>query len=195
MLIKRCLDIVLSFAGLMILSPVLVVIALLIRLTSKGPVIFKQERIGKDGQPFFIYKFRSMRVDTEAERKFDFSKDADRVTAIGKFIRRTKLDECPQIVNVLTGDMSIVGPRPTVQTVVAQYTEDERGRLCVRPGLTGLAQTNGNIHLSREEKIHYDMAYIENWSLWLDIKIIFKTIAVMICGERQFLKNRAGEGK
>ncbi|MFS0645403.1 sugar transferase [Siminovitchia sp. 179-K 8D1 HS] len=186
--IKRLIDIFGSSIGLLIISPVLIIAALLIKLTMPGPIFFKQERVGKNKKLFYILKLRTMKVDKEAEENLDFSKDKDRLTAVGKILRRTKVDELPQLINVLVGDMSLVGPRPTVMKQIEGYTDFQLQRLNMRPGMTGLAQVNGNITLPWEQRIEYDIEYIRNFSIVLDCKIFFKTIAIVLFGEEKFKK-------
>lgn len=175
--IKRIFDIAVSLSAIIFLAPVLVIIAVAIVLTGKRPVIFKQERAGKDGSPFVFYKFRTMRADVDP---FGASPKADsdpRLTRVGKFLRECSLDELPQLFNVLKGDMSIVGPRPLYMAQMAEWNERQKKRLLVKPGLTGLAQISGRGALTREEKLELDVKYVETASLWLDLKIVLVTIA------------------
>lgn len=183
---KRTIDVLGSGLGILILAPMLILIVVLIKLFMPGPVFFKQERVGKQGKLFEILKFRTMKVDNDAEKNHDFSKDAERLTVLGKILRRIKVDELPQLLNVFVGDMSLVGPRPTVQEQVEKYTDRQKKRLDMRPGMTGLAQVNGNIALEWEERIEYDLKYIEKFSILLDIKILFKTVFIVIFGEEKF---------
>lgn len=188
--IKRLIDILVSSIGLILVLPVFIIVALLIKFTTPGPIFFKQERVGKNKKSFQIYKFRTMKVDKEAEDNLDFSKDRERLTPFGKLLRRTKIDEIPQLYNVLKGDMSLVGPRPTVKKQVDKYTEYEMRRLDMKPGMTGLAQVNGNITLPWEQRIEYDIEYIRNFSIIMDLKILFKTVAIVIFGEDKFKKTK-----
>jgi exopolysaccharide biosynthesis polyprenyl glycosylphosphotransferase len=191
---KRVMDVVLAGLALVALMPLFAIVALLIKLSSKGPVLFRQEREGIDGKPFDVFKFRSMRVeDCDFSGVLQTSKDDPRCTPIGRFIRRTSVDELPQLFNVLRGDMSLVGPRPHVagmlaagvpyRTLVPFYD----ARLSMRPGLTGWAQANGlrgstvSVTASRA-RIEHDVAYVQNFSLWLDIKIILMTIRTEFFG-------------
>ncbi len=194
LLFKRALDLTLTVVGLLIGWPILVLIALLIRLDSPGPVIFSQTRIGKNGVPFTIYKFRTMRQGAEAEKaqlmalnegeeRLFKIKDDPRVTRVGRFLRKTSLDELPQFWNVLRGEMSIVGPRPQVPSEVELYLEWHRLRLQVLPGITGMWQVSGRSDLGFDEMALLDIWYVENWTPWLDIKIILKTIAVALTGK------------
>lgn len=184
--LKRTGDMLGSGLGIIVLSPFFFVVSLLIKIFMPGPVLFRQQRIGKNGKEFYILKFRSMKVDIQAETAHDFTKDAERLTRLGKVIRRTKIDELPQLINVFRGDMSLVGPRPTVKEQTDKYNEFQRQRLKMRPGMTGLAQVNGNISLTWDERIEYDVDYVTNFSVLLDLEILFRTIAVVICGEDKF---------
>lgn len=181
--IKRAFDICASFLAivLLIVIPVLIVIPLLIRLTSKGPAVFSQERVGKDGKVFKIYKFRTMRIPEDSlDQNGNMLEPKQRITKVGKFLRMTSLDELMQLFNVLNGTMSIIGPRPTLPYQVEKYTPEQLRRLDMRPGVTGWAQVNGRNDLSWTEKIEYDVEYIDKFSLWMDIKILFKTVAVVL---------------
>lgn len=188
--LKRMFDVVVSVAGLIILSPVFVVTVVLIKITMPGKIFFRQERVGKDKTVFHILKFRSMKEDRQAEESHDFSKDAERMTRTGNILRRLKIDELPQLWNVLIGDMSLVGPRPTVIEQVEQYNEFQMRRLDMRPGMTGLAQVNGNVSLSWDERIAYDVQYIERFSVFMDFAILCKTVLVVLLGEQKFKKER-----
>ncbi len=188
--LKRFFDIVLSVLFLLILSPLILVFILLMEMTMPGPVFFKQLRVGKNGKVFTILKLRSMKVDRVAEESHDTSKDQDRMTGLGKVMRRIKIDETPQLINVLTGSMSMVGPRPTFKEQVEAYNEKQRHRLDMRPGMTGLAQVNGNVALSWDERIEYDLQYIERFSVILDIRILIKTVLVVLFGEQKFKKRK-----
>ena len=189
--IKRCVDFIGSGIGLIIISPILILTVVLIEIFMPGPVFFKQQRVGKKGKVFNILKFRSMKVDKEAEKNHDFSKDEERKTPFGNLIRRIKIDELPQLINVFRGDMSLVGPRPTVKEQTDLYNDYQRQRLNMRPGMTGLAQVNGNISLTWDERIDYDVEYVTNFNILLDLKILMKTVAVVILGEDKF-KNPKG---
>ena len=191
---KRAFDILCSFLGLTVLSPVLLVVSVLVAVTSPGGVFFRQERIGKDGRPFRIFKFRSMRKDN-AGLKITTGNDS-RITPVGRFLRKSKIDELPQLINVLVGDMSFVGPRPEVADYVNLYTPYQRQVLLVRPGITGLASIrfrNENDLLTASDdpnrtyveqimprKIDLDLEYIPHASVFYDIKLIFQTFAVVI---------------
>lgn len=188
--VKRTVDVLGSGIGLLAISPLLMVTGILIKIIMPGPVFFRQQRVGKNRKLFDILKFRSMKVDREAERTLDFSRDAERVTPFGRLIRRLKIDELPQLINVFKGDMSLIGPRPTVKEQVDLYTPRQMHRLDMRPGMTGLAQVNGNTALSWEDRIEYDLEYIKKYSLLLDLKILVKTVLVVICGEEKFKKKK-----
>ena len=172
--IKRLLDIVLSGGALLALSPVLLVTALLVRSRLGSPVIFRQARPGKDGEIFHLYKFRSM-TDARDERG-ELLPDDVRLTSFGKKLRSLSLDELPELVNILKGEMSIVGPRPLLVKYLPLYTERQSHRHDVRPGLTGWAQVNGRNAISWEEKFELDLWYVEHISFWLDVKIVFMTV-------------------
>jgi len=174
---KRLFDIILSLPAAVILLPVFVFIALAIKLTSKRPAIFKQERAGKTGRPFTFYKFRTMKADIDPFGPSPKADNDPRLTRVGKFLREYSLDELPQLFNVLKGDMSIVGPRPLYMAQMAEWNERQKKRLLVKPGLTGLAQISGRGELTREEKLELDVKYVETAGFWLDIKIILATIA------------------
>lgn len=179
-MIKRAVDIVGSLAGIVITSPLMLMAAALIKLTSPGPVIFKQERVGLHNKPFFMYKFRSMELQPPSKEKSAWTiKNDPRVTGVGRFLRKTSLDELPQLFNILKGEMSLVGPRPERPLFVEKFKEEIPRYMVkhqVRPGLTGWAQVNGlRGNTSIRKRIEYDIFYIENWTLWFDIKIIFMT--------------------
>ena len=191
--VKGIFDRVGGLGLLFFFSPLLVVIAALVRLApnGRGPAIFRQERIGKNGKPFVLYKFRTMHVDAEARlaelralnetdgELFKMRKDP-RVTSVGRWLRRFSLDEIPQLINVVKGDMSLVGPRPPLAREVAGYPADMRRRLVVKPGLTGLWQVSGRSDLSWEESIRLDLTYVENWSLAMDLAILARTVSAVV---------------
>ena len=183
-LIKRLLDFAVSLVGLIILLPLFAVIAIAIKIDDRGPVFFRQERAGKDGRIFQIYKFRSMEVGAEHKGAGVFVEENDpRITRVGKFLRHTSFDELPQLINVLKGEMSLVGPRPTLPYQVERYDARQRKRLTVKPGITGWAQVNGRNALTWPERIELDLWYVDNWSLWLDLKILWRTFLTIIRGE------------
>lgn len=193
---KRFFDIVLSLTALIVLSPVLLIVAVLVRVKLGSPVIFHQERPGKDEKIFRLYKFRSMlpaqtregRILTDEERlemlnrgqECEILSDEERLTGFGQFLRASSLDELPELWNILKGDMSIVGPRPLSILYLPYYTEEERKRHHVLPGLTGLAQVNGRNLASWEERFRYDVEYVETVSLLLDIQILVRTVLVVL---------------
>ncbi len=190
-LVKGVFDRLVAAAALIVLAPLLGAVAVAVRVTSPGPALFRQRRVGRDGAEFTILKFRTMRRDAEA-RKVELVSDADgvlfkvrrdpRVTPLGAALRRYSVDELPQLINVLRGDMSLVGPRPPLPEEVARYGDDVRRRLVVRPGLTGLWQVNGRSDLSWEESVRLDLRYVENWSLMLDLQILWKTWSAVARG-------------
>jgi lipopolysaccharide/colanic/teichoic acid biosynthesis glycosyltransferase len=173
---KRGLDIFIALAAMVILSPVLVAIGITIRLSSKGPAVFKQQRAGKNGRPFIFYKFRTMTLDVDPFGPSPKSGQDQRLTKVGKFLRESSLDELPQLFNVLKGDMSIVGPRPLYLSQIPEWSERQKKRLLVKPGLTGSAQIQGRAELTREEKLELDVKYVENAGLLTDIRIMLLTI-------------------
>ena len=181
--VKRLVDIVLSAVLLVALLPVMIVIGVAVKATSPGEIIFRQQRGGRGGRPFMIYKFRTMAHDPLwSSRTTRVYEDDPRITRVGKLLRRMSLDELPQIVNVLLGDMSFVGPRPDLLHHVERYTPDQRHRLEVRPGITGWAQVAGRNDLSWDERIALDAEYLQDWSLRRDIAIVAKTAAVVLSG-------------
>ncbi len=188
LVLKRIVDLFVSALGLIFFLPLMITVAIMIKITMPGPVFFKQERVGRDKKVFDILKFRTMKVDKEVEKSLDFSRDEERLTKIGKILRRTKIDELPQLLNVLMGDMSLVGPRPTVMIQVEEYTPLQMNRLHMKPGMTGLAQVNGNNSITWEQRIEYDLQYIKNYSILLDMKILIKTVGIIIFGEEKFKK-------
>lgn len=191
--IKRLFDVCSSFALMLalIVIPVLIVIPIMIKLTSKGPAVFTQERVGKDGKVFKIYKFRTMLIPEESyDEEGNPLEPVQRITKVGKLLRKTSLDELMQLFNVMNGTMSVIGPRPTLPYQVENYTEEQKRRHEMRPGITGLAQINGRNDLSWTEKIEYDITYIDNFSLWLDIKILFKSVLTVLKKDGiEFTKN------
>jgi len=206
-MMKRGMDIAGSLMALLIFSPLFVVIALLIKLTSKGPMLFRQDRIGQYGKSFSFLKFRSMYVNNDASKHQEYVKqliagqaarkggdglsegvfkltDDPRITRVGKFLRRTSLDELPQFFNVLIGDMSLVGPRPPIAYEVEAYDLWHRRRLLeAKPGITGLWQVNGRSRVEFDEMVRLDLQYAKTWSPWLDLKILARTPKAMVAGE------------
>lgn len=179
-MIKRIIDITITLPSIIILLPVLAVIAIAVKLSSKGPVVFRQQRAGKGGKPFTFYKFRTMKTDVDPFGPSPKSDGDPRLTKTGKILREYSLDELPQLFNVLKGDMSLVGPRPLYMEQMKEWTERQKKRLFVKPGITGLAQISGRGALTREEKLELDVKYVERASLWLDLKIILITIAQVL---------------
>jgi exopolysaccharide biosynthesis polyprenyl glycosylphosphotransferase len=187
--VKRSLDIGVTSVALIVTAPLMIGIALAVRLTSPGPVLFRQRRVGEQERDFTILKFRTMVVGAHAQRDgldneadgllFKMRRDP-RVTRVGRFLRKTSLDELPQLFNVLRGDMSLVGPRPALPEEAARYAESQRGRLRVKPGVTGLWQVNGRHDLAFEDYVRYDLFYVENWSLTMDLYILAKTIPALL---------------
>ena len=182
---KRLFDILLSLFGIIISFPIMIIVAIAIKLDSKGPAIFKQERIGLYGKTFKVWKFRSMSVNNDVH---DFSKK-DQHTKVGTFIRKTSLDELPQLFNILFGKMSFIGPRPWIPDYYKNMTDEQKHRTDVRPGLTGLAQAKGRNNISIFDKINYDLEYIDRFGIVEDIKIVFLTIKTV------FSKEGADAGK
>jgi len=176
-LLKRTFDVLIASFLLVVLSPVLAVIVVATRLSSAGPAIFKQERVGKNGKPFVFYKFRTMRLDADPFGPSPKSGDDPRLTRVGRRLREYSLDELPQLVNIVKGDMSLVGPRPLYVSQVREWNERQKRRLLVKPGLTGLAQVSGRGRLTREEKLELDVKYVESASFALDGRILLATLA------------------
>ena len=186
MFVKRGLDMIVALCVMMLGLLPMAIIALLIKLDSRGPVVFRQERLGKNGKTFTILKFRSMRVDAEENGPQWAEKENDRCTKVGCFLRKTRLDELPQFWNILKGDMSLVGPRPERPYFYDQfetYIHGFRNRLAVRPGLTGWAQVSGGYDLKPEEKIVYDMEYIKNMSVRMDLGCLVRTVRLVFTHE------------
>ncbi|WP_337384501.1 exopolysaccharide biosynthesis polyprenyl glycosylphosphotransferase, partial [Acidaminococcus timonensis] len=192
---KRLFDLVLTLVGVVLLSPVFLVLAILIKLDSRGPVIFAHQRIGKDGKLFPCLKFRTMCVDAdrklkeylaanpEARKEWEAEfklKDDPRVTRVGKVLRRTSLDELPQLFNVLSGQMSLVGPRPIVTAEIPKYGPYIKDFYMVRPGITGMWQVNGRSDTTYEERVQMDSWYVRNWGVWLDIMLLWRTFGVVL---------------
>ena len=196
--IKRLMDILFVFFGGILVLPFLLLIALLIKITSSGPVLYKHKRLGKDGNPFYTYKFRTMKKDAEQQLKKILESDAaireeweknrkikndPRITAIGKILRRTSFDEFPQLINIIKGEMSLVGPRPIVYDEIEKYGDDYDLIFSIKPGLTGLWQVSGRSDTNYRDRISYDTYYLQSWSVWLDLWIILKTFGSIIFGK------------
>jgi len=174
---KRGLDVIISLSALIILCPALFFIVIVIKVSSKGPAIFKQKRAGKNGNPFVFYKFRTMIADTDPFGPSPKSGRDPRLTKVGRILREYSLDELPQLFNILKGDMSVVGPRPLYLSQIPEWSERQKKRLLVKPGLTGLAQISGRGELTREEKLELDIKYVETAGFSADVKIALATIA------------------
>ncbi len=186
LIIKTIVDYVAAFILLVVLSPLFLIISILIARDSKGPVIYKQERLGKDGRTFMLYKFRSMNIDAEKDGAQWAETDDPRTTKVGRFLRNKRLDELPQLINVLRHEMSFVGPRPEREIFHTEFLKtvpDFDKRLAVLPGITGFAQISGGYELSPAEKLVYDLAYIEKQCFTLDAKICIRTLSVMFSHE------------
>ena len=182
-ILKRIIDVLGSLCGIIVFSPIFIITSILIKLESKGSIIFKQIRVGKDSRPFYIYKFRSMKTDAPNIATNDLKNPEMYITRVGKFIRKTSIDELPQLFNILKGDMSIVGPRPVIEK---EYDLLQLRRECyvdkIKPGVTGWAQINGRDNLNAEEKVKYDKEYLYNRSIKFDIYILLKTFKKVIKG-------------
>lgn len=192
--VKRAIDIVVALMAMVVLAPIALIAALAIKLTSKGPVLYSSKRVGQDGMMFEFYKFRSMRLDAHETRSdllhlneaqegpiFKIRRDP-RLTPIGRVLRKSSIDEIPQFINVLRGDMSLVGTRPPISEEVAQYSDWERQRLLIRPGITGIWQVSGRSEIPFDRWVEMDLAYIKDWSLWLDVKLLLKTVPAVLKG-------------
>lgn len=185
---KRLLDVVVTTPALIALTPLLAFVVLLVHLDSPGPIFFLQERLGWGGRTFKVYKFRTMQDRPRRHHREIIGREAE-VTRVGYWLRRTKVDEMPQLLNVLRGEMSLVGPRPALPSDLEKYDFTARQRLTVAPGLTGLAQVHGNIHLSWPERWHYDVVYVRRLSFRLDLWILVRTVAVVLFGEDRWIKS------
>jgi lipopolysaccharide/colanic/teichoic acid biosynthesis glycosyltransferase len=193
---RRAFDVVAAAVGLVVFGPVAVVAAIAIRLESPGHPIYRQRRVGKDGRSFDLLKLRTMVAGAERMGAGLAVNEGDaRITRVGAFLRRLSLDEVPNLLNVLRGDMAIVGPRPTVPVQVEQYTERQRGRLAVKPGITGWAQVNGRAALPWSERIELDLWYIEHRSLRLDAVILWRTLKMVLGGEGLYKGETGGWGR
>jgi len=182
-MVRRAVDIAISGVGLVLGAPLLALAAVAIKLESRGPVLYRQQRAGRDGRPFEVLKLRTM-VDGAEHIGAGLAIDAQdpRITRVGALLRRTSIDELPNLVNVLRGEMSLIGPRPTLPVQVEQYSDRQRGRLAIKPGITGWAQVNGRASLPWSERIELDLFYIEHRSPALDLKILWRTVAMVFGG-------------
>ena len=187
--IKRAVDVCVAGALLVLTAPVLLVVTLAVRATMGGPAVFAHERPGRFGRPFRMYKFRTMREPRPGEDRY--LSDADRITPLGAFLRRTSLDELPELWNVLRGDMSLVGPRPLLMRYQPFFTDVERARFAVRPGITGLAQVRGRNHARWDDRLAMDVWYVEHWSLRLDLRILWDTAIAVVRGSGVAVDPRA----
>lgn len=179
----RLLDLILAAAALALASPLLLAAALAIKLESRGPVFYRQRRVGRHGQPFELWKLRTMVPGAESMGAGIYVVAGDaRITKVGRLLRRFSLDELPNLINVLRGEMAVVGPRPTIQAQVERYTERQRRRLEVKPGITGWAQVNGRTSLPWPERIELDVWYVQNRTLWLDLRILARTARMLASG-------------
>jgi exopolysaccharide biosynthesis polyprenyl glycosylphosphotransferase len=194
LVLKRVIDLTLSLVGLLVLWPFFLLVGIAIKVDSRGPVFFKQERVGEEHERFQIVKFRTMRKG--AERELDDLREVNeadgpifkiredpRVTRVGRFLRQTSLDELPQLINVIRGEMSLVGPRPPIPEEVAQYKPWHMKRLAVPPGITGLWQVSGRSELTFDEMVLLDLYYIEHWSPWLDLALLLRTVPKVVAGD------------
>lgn len=184
--LKRLFDVLVSSLLLLVLSPLLVLIALVIRLDSPGPALFRQERLGQDQGEFTIFKFRTMHHRTRLDQMREAVVESDvdpRITRVGRFLRKTSLDELPQLINVVKGDMSLVGPRPVLPEQLRAIPDEHMDRFTMKPGITGLAQVRGRRSLNWLEKLRYDSEYCRNWSFLLDLKILGQTVWVVLTGQ------------
>ena len=193
-IIKRIIDIIGALSGIILISPVMIIVAIWIKLDSKGPIFFAQNRVGRDGKKFMMYKFRSMCSDAECllgglKEENEMSgpmfkmKDDPRITKVGKFVRKTSIDELPQLFNILKGEMSLVGPRPSLPKEVVQFTAFQQQRLIAKPGLTCYWQVRGRSDISFKEWMKMDVEYIEERNTFIDISLIFKTVGVLFGDE------------
>lgn len=194
-MLKRALDIVTSLAALAVLAAPMLLIALAIRLESRGPALFRQRRTGWRGRPFTMLKFRSMRVDVDPYGGSPRDAHDPRLTRVGRLLRETSLDELPQLLNVLGGQMSLVGPRPLYERQAELWIPRQRRRLEVRPGLTGYAQAYGRAGLTHEDKIEMDVWYVDNQSHWLDLKILLRTLANLAARRGEVYEQRYSQDK
>lgn len=190
---KRAFDLAVAIPATILLAPVMAGLAAWVRIDSPGPAIFRQRRVGAFGRPFTCFKFRSMVDGAESKGSgLKVMAEDDRITRAGRVLRRLSIDELPQLINVIRGEMSIVGPRPTVPSQVAHYTDEQRRRLLAKPGITGMAQVRGRAAIPWSERIALDLGYVDDWSLGLDLRIIAETVRVVVRGEGQYRGEQGG---
>ena len=194
-MLRHLLDILVALVAIVILTLPMLIIAVLIRAGSRGRAVFRQRRVGWRGKCFTMLKFRTMRADIDPYGVSPHCGDDPRLTRIGKVLRETSMDELPQLFNVLVGQMSIVGPRPLYERQAAKWDQRQRGRLDVRPGMTGYAQAYGGPVLTHEDKIEMDLYYVAHQSIWLDMKIVMRTMKNMFSGQRQIYEHRYSRDK
>ncbi|OQA00150.1 MAG: putative sugar transferase EpsL [Planctomycetes bacterium ADurb.Bin401] len=195
---KQLFDFIFALFAIIFLLPVFVCLFIIIKITSRGPAVFKQIRAGKNGKPFTFYKFRTMKTEADPFGPSPKSGEDPRLTKIGNYLRKYSFDELPQLFNVLKGNMSLVGPRPLYVAQIAEWNDEQRKRLLVKPGITGLAQINGRGELTIEEKLAFDVEYVKEFSFMLDVKIIFITILQVLMGksiyEKRYSKTQQTRG-
>lgn len=185
--VKRGIDVVGSLVGLLLSLPLVILVAAAIKIEDRGPILFVQERLGQDGRAFRMFKLRSMVVGADRLAEGPRVREGDeRITAVGRVLRRFSLDELPQLLNVLRGEMSLVGPRPVVRADLERFSERQRARLRVRPGITGLAQVSGRATIPWRERIEHDLRYVSCWSLGLDLRILARTVVTVFRGEELY---------
>ena len=190
---KRAFDLAVAIPATILLAPVMAGLAAWVRIDSPGPAIFRQRRVGAFGRPFTCFKFRSMVDGAESKGSgLKVMAEDDRITRAGRVLRRLSIDELPQLINVIRGEMSIVGPRPTVPSQVAHYTDEQRRRLLAKPGITGMAQVRGRAAIPWSERIALDLGYVDDWSLGLDLRILTETVRVVVRGEGQYRGEQGG---
>jgi lipopolysaccharide/colanic/teichoic acid biosynthesis glycosyltransferase len=186
---KRLFDLIAAITSVILLTPILVLIGFFVRMKIGSPVLFKQMRPGLHGKPFTIYKFRTMTDERDGDG--NLFPDSERLTRLGRFLRKTSMDELPEFLNVIKGDMSIVGPRPLLMQYLDRYTPEQARRHEVKPGITGWAQVNGRNAISWEDKFKLDVWYVDNWSLWMDVKIVLMTVVKVLKKEGVSQKGHA----
>lgn len=183
--LKLFFEVIIAFIAIIILSPILIIVAILIKLDSKGEILFRQNRVGKDEKIFSIFKFRTMRA-----KRYDEETDKERITRLGRFLRKSSIDELPQLFNIVKGDMSFIGPRPLYAKYLPYYTEREKTRHSVRPGMSGLSEVLGRSYLTWDEQFEYDAQYVEKLSFLLDLEIFLKTIPIVLKANNVIIDGR-----